>query len=154
MNSDLLFRAALIDAFVDHLRRLDSERLRQINASATSFDHYYETALQFAIEAAETAEPARREALDAVLRSRFEAIDALLAEVLPPLAVADSALRAMVTAAARALLVRQAPKFSSSAFAELWAPFRPHLSLVDLERDARKALMRGAGGSNDVAAAG
>jgi hypothetical protein len=154
MTTDLPFRTALIDAFIDHLQRLGAERLRQIDVSGASFDHYYQTALQLAIEAAQEVEPERREAVDAILASRFETIDAVLAEALPAAAIAESALRAMARAAARALLVRQVPRFSSSAFAELWAPFRPHLSLVDLERDARQAPLHGNGGDGGMAAAG
>jgi hypothetical protein len=154
MNTDLPFRAALIDAFIDHLQRLGAEHLRRIEASGTSFDHYYQTALQFAIEATRGVDMERQEAVDLILATRFEAIDAILAEALPAAAMPESALRAMARAAARALLVRQVPRFSSSAFAELWAPFRAHLSLVDLERDARLSLTRGNGGEGGMAAAG
>ena len=109
MNTDLPFRAALIDAFIDHLRRLGPDRLRQIDGSGTSFDHHYQTALQFAIEAAEDAAPERREAVEELLTSRFEAIDAVLADALPAAVLAESALRAMARAAARAWRSPNAP---------------------------------------------
>lgn len=154
MEDELAFRAALIDAFVERLKSLDSELLRQIEASGAPFDNYYQSALRLALEATQRLDADRAEAVEKILRARFAAIDVFITEAFPPAVAVTSNLRALAKGAARALMVRRSLEVGGGAFAELWAPFRAHLSLIDLERDARKALTRGSDGSNGIRAAG
>lgn len=154
MEDNLAFRAALIDAFIERLKSLDPELLLRIDAAGAPFDNYYQTALRLASEATLHVDVDRPERVESILRARFAAIDALVVEVFPPVVAVTSNLRALAKGAARALMVRQALELSGGAFAELWAPFRAHISLIDLERDARKALTKGKDGSNGIRAAG
>lgn len=154
MEDHLAFRAALIDAFIERLKSLGPEVLRRIDAAGAPFDNYYQTALRLASEATQRVDADRPELVERVLKARFAAIDALIAEAFPPVVAVTSNLRALAKGAARALMVRQTLEVSGGAFAELWAPFRGHMSLIDLERDARKALAQGKGGANGIRAAG
>ncbi|HSA54558.1 MAG TPA: hypothetical protein VLE53_02590 [Gemmatimonadaceae bacterium] len=154
MEENLAFRAALIDAFIERLKSLGADTLRRIDSAGAPFDNYYQTALRLASEATHQVDPDRTDVVERILKARFAAIDALIAEAFPPVVAVTSNLRALAKGAARALMVRQTLELSGGAFAELWAPFRAHMSLIDIERDARKALTQAKDGSNGIRAAG
>ncbi|HEX7123975.1 MAG TPA: hypothetical protein VF178_16475 [Gemmatimonadaceae bacterium] len=141
--------------FVTRLRQLSPSALGAIEAAATPFDHYYQLALEMAVQATRRLSDACGEDLEAMLAEPFAALDALADQAVARGTPAHSRVRALTKAAARALLVRDLPDFSAGAFVELWAPFRHTIKITELEREARKSLLGGTGeNTGGVAAAG
>jgi hypothetical protein len=139
MDRDLPFRAALVSSFVDRLKRLSPEQIRDVQTEQTPFDLYYQRAIQLATQATKAGGSDQAEACETVLRASFREIDKALGEI-AGVSQRPAHMRAMAKAAARALLVRGTPPFTAGAFDELYAPFRRVIDLSDLESAARRAV--------------
>lgn len=134
------YRAALADAFVSRLRRLSPQDLSAIQAGQTPFDQFYQRALQQATLATSAFAADRAEAMESILRTRFQEIDTALSDPRVDRPGGTSQIRAMAKAATRALLVKGDPTFAVGAFDELYGPFRRSIVLSDLENEARRAV--------------
>lgn len=156
MEQDPRYRPTVVKQFVARLARMSPSALAAIEASATPFDHYYQLALELAIQATQRLSAARDDNMEAMLAEQFAHLDELADRATSPGTPAHTRVRALTKAAARAILVRDFPDFSTGAFVELWAPFRHTIKITELERDARKALLTGTSEDNNdgVAAAG
>lgn len=153
MEHDSRYRPAVVRQFVARLRQLSPSALAAIEAAATPFDHYYQLALEMAVQATRRLSEARGDNLEAMLAESFATLDALADQAVTRGTPAHARVRALTKAAARALLVRDLPDFNTGAFVELWAPFRHIIKITELEREARKSLLGGTGEDNGGVAA-
>ncbi len=139
MDEELRFRAALVDSFVSRLRHLTPKQLDEIATAHRLDDKFYGLALELAGEATQLVGRDRASDFEVTMRDRLSEVE----RILPREPHADTRGACdLAKGAVQALLARDIASFNAGAFAKLYGPFASHITLADVENDARLNLRR------------